>query len=139
MKTGTHTDRKQKNQGQHWISDPKRLSIYLRDGLACCWCGESIEQGAKLTLDHLTPYSLGGSNDATNLVTSCLRCNSSRGNRSVVKFAKACAIYLNHGILPITITAHIRKTAKRELDLSLAKQIIAQRGSWTAALKNPKL
>ena len=60
-------------QGMNWIRKEKRLAIYLRDGLACCFCGEGVEDGAKLTLDHLTPHSHGGTNGAENLATACHR------------------------------------------------------------------
>jgi len=130
--------RTQKNQGQHWISDHKRLSIYLRDGLACCYCGATIEDGARLTLDHLTPHSLGGSNHEGNLVTACLKCNSSRGARDYKKFAKATATYLNHGITASQILTHIRQTVTRPLDVAAAKEIIGRRGGFTAALQNAR-
>ena len=84
-------NRTQKNQGMNWITQHKRLAIYMRDGLACAYCGDGVEDGAKLTLDHLTPYSEGGSNHESNLVTCCQRCNSSRGNRSVEQFAAGVA------------------------------------------------
>ena len=39
------------------ISKPKRVALYLRDGLGCVYCGESVEDGANLTLDYLRPDS----------------------------------------------------------------------------------
>ena len=68
-------------QGMNWITQKKRLAIYLRDGLACAYCGASVETGAQLSLDHLIPHSEGGTNHESNLVTCCSRCNSSRGAR----------------------------------------------------------
>ena len=82
----------------NWIRQEKRLSIYLRDGLSCCYCGHSIEDGAQLTLDHLVPRSAGGNNRADNLITSCFRCNSARGDRDVKEFVSTVAAYLNHGV-----------------------------------------
>ena len=119
----------------NWIRPVKRLAIYLRDGLACAWCGEGIEDGVKLTLDHLTPHSRQGSNDQTNLVTACHRCNSSRGSRSVQKFAVAVAEYLDHGIASQDILTHVRETAKRAIDVRAAAELISRRGGFTAALK----
>lgn len=128
--------RKEQNQGMNWISQHKRLAIYLRDGLACCYCGESVEDGVKLTLDHLTPYSKGGSNEAGNLVTCCHRCNTSRGNRAYKPFAASTADYLNHGIKAEDIILHIRSTVKRSLDVSEAKAMIERRGSCFEVLKS---
>ena len=116
-------------QGMNWIRQEKRLAIYLRDGLACAYCGATVEDGAKLTLDHLTPHSQGGSNEATNLVTACQRCNSSRGDRSVETFVAGLAAYLNHGVMLETILAHVNECASRPLDVAAAKEIIARRGS----------
>ena len=64
--------------GRNWIRPEKRLALYLRDGVACVYCGRSVEAAAPLTLDHLRPVSKGGSNDASNLVTACHDCNSAR-------------------------------------------------------------
>lgn len=122
-------------QGMRWIRSEKRLAIYLRDGLACSYCGEGIEDGAKLTLDHLTPHSHGGANDASNLVTACHRCNSARGNRDWREFADKTAGYLNHGIQAEDIISHIETTVQRALDVNAAKALIAARGGFTKALR----
>lgn len=121
--------RKAKNQGMNWISQSKRLAIYLRDGIACCYCGATCEDGAQLSLDHLTPYCEGGTDHESNLVTACKKCNSSRGKRPVKVFVKAVAAYINHGIDEKAILAFIRKTVKRALDMEKAKALIESRGS----------
>lgn len=64
------------HNGSKWIWPATRKRIYARDGWACVHCGSMPVQ---LTLDHIRPRALGGSNRPTNLVTSCLSCNSSRG------------------------------------------------------------
>lgn len=130
------TRRPKRDQGMNWIRPEKRLAIYLRDGLACCYCGDSLEDGAKLTLDHLRPYSSGGSNAPTNLVTCCHRCNSSRGNRSWKLFAAKVAGYLNHGIKGASIIEHVTTTRGRKLDVAAAKELISRRGGFAAALRH---
>jgi len=68
-----------KGQGSKWIRKDKRLAIYLRDGMACAYCGKGVEEsGNHLTLDHLLPCAAGGGNHEGNLVTCCLSCNSRR-------------------------------------------------------------
>lgn len=129
-----HSRSNGQGQGMNWIRKEKRLAIYLRDGLACCYCGQGIEDDAKLTLDHLNPHSKGGSNKPENLVTCCLRCNSSRGNRSWSMFASSVASYVNHGVTSLDITCHILATVKRVVDVDAAKALIARRGGFTAAL-----
>jgi hypothetical protein len=135
MAADRHSKSNGQGQGMNWLRPEKRLAIYLRDGLACCYCCAGIEDGTVLTLDHLTPHSQGGSNDATNLATACRRCNSSRGNRPVAEFCDAVAGYLNHGVAGTQILAHLTTTTQRPLDVAGAKALIAARGGFTAALR----
>lgn len=125
-------------QGMNWIRQEKRLAIYLRDGCACAYCGASIENGAQLTLDHVVAHSKGGTNEHTNLITCCKRCNDSKGARSTPKFATAIAAYLNHGITAAEILKHVRNCQQRDLapHMVAAKELIARRGSAAAALAN---
>ena len=125
-----------KYQGSKWIRWERRLAIYIRDGMACTYCGATIEDGAQLTLDHLTPYCEGGSNHEHNLVTACLKCNSSRSNRTVEAFAQSVAGYLNRGATTEAIIEHINETIERPLDINQAKAIIANRANWAEALRN---
>jgi 5-methylcytosine-specific restriction endonuclease McrA len=111
--------------GGHWVRDTTRLAIYHRDGLACVYCGATVEDGARLSLDHLTPASRGGQNRPENLVTCCLRCNSSRGNRSVASFVRAVAEYLGEDAA--SILRHVRACARRRLPRELARQTLAAR------------
>lgn len=57
------------------IPDDVRQAVYLRDGFRCLHCGSP--EG--LSLDHIYPWSLGGSDDETNLQTLCRPCNSRKG------------------------------------------------------------
>ncbi len=52
-----------------------RALVYARDGYACAQCGAT----SALTLDHVMPWSLGGSDDQSNLRTLCRSCNSRKG------------------------------------------------------------
>lgn len=137
MKNTTKTEngsRSENWQGMNWCRQSTRLAIYLRDGLACAYCGHSVEDGATLSLDHVTPVSKGGGNQATNLVTCCARCNSSRGNRSVADFAGAVAGYLNHGATADEIIRHVRNTTRRALPRAEARKLIERRGSVASVL-----
>lgn len=121
-------------QGMNWCRPATRLAVYLRDGLACAYCGATVEDGATLSLDHVTPASKGGSNAPANLVTCCSRCNSSRGNRSVQEFAAAVAGYLNHGATAEEVIGHVRRTVRRVLPRAEARKMIARRGSVARVL-----
>ena len=60
----------------------------------CYWCGveDWIEWRSEFTIpswpcfyhsiDHLIPVARGGTNEESNLVLACLRCNISRGAKS---------------------------------------------------------
>lgn len=48
----------------------------------CAYCGEA----RPLTVDHKMPLSRGGSNDITNIVPSCKRCNSKKGTRTATEY-----------------------------------------------------
>ena len=119
----------------NWIRQEKRLAIYLRDGLACCYCGLGVESGESLSLDHLKAHSKGGSNSETNLVTCCKRCNSSRSNRPVASFCNTVSAYINDGQSGPEILAHVRKCARRVLPKAEAKALISRRGSAAKALE----
>lgn len=54
-----------------------RGEVYARDGFACLHCGAKTN----LTLDHIHPWSLGGSDEIDNLQTLCRPCNSRKGAR----------------------------------------------------------
>lgn len=123
-----------KDQGMNWIRKEKRLAIYLRDGLACVYCGQSVEDGVQLTLDHLICYKHRGTNHESNLVTACLQCNSSRGARPWKLFAKKVAGYINHGVTAKQIVSFISKTIARPLDVKAAQKLIARRGGFVKAV-----
>lgn len=125
-----------KYQGMKWITNERRLAIYLRDGLACAYCGMGIEDGTRLTLDHIRPWSAETKPDNTseNLVTACLRCNSARGNRTLASFCQSVAAYLDHGIVAATIRTHVRACLRRPIDLTEAKSILARRGTFSETL-----
>ncbi len=106
--------------GGKWIRPDKRLAIYLRDGLACVWCGWAIEDGERLSLDHITPHSKGGSNGADNLIACCLRCNSSRQDRSIDEFAQRVVEYHKKGD-PSEILARIEYHKKGDPSEILAR------------------
>jgi len=125
---------KKRLQGMNWIRKEKRLAIYMRDGLACAYCGCTVEDGARLSLDHITPYSHGGKNTADNLVTCCSKCNSSRQDRPMEEFAEKVAGYVN--VAPAEIIDHVNDCLARQIDVKEAKSIMARRAGWTDLVNN---
>jgi 5-methylcytosine-specific restriction endonuclease McrA len=55
-----------------------REQVIVRDGGVCQYCSR---RPRKPTVDHMQPVSLGGTNDMSNLVVACRRCNSIKCNR----------------------------------------------------------
>jgi 5-methylcytosine-specific restriction endonuclease McrA len=124
--------RSEKNQGMNWCRPSTRLAIYLRDGLACCWCGSSVEEGTQLSLDHIKPVSKGGDNQPTNLITCCMKCNSSRGNRSAFSFAKAVAQYIEKS--EDDVLKHVLNCKRRVLPREEARELLSRRGTISSVL-----
>ena len=85
-------------------------AIAARDGGACIYCGATAEtSGAHLHLDHLTPRSAGGADDARNLVTACRRCNSARRDMTLAQWSAYAATKLGLKIDPRAVRAHARR------------------------------
>lgn len=106
-----------RNQGSKWIRPVKRQAIYLRDGGCCVYCGRGIVDGAALSLDHVLACELGGSNEATNLVTACISCNSSKQDLTTREWF---SILRDRGVDTDALGPKIRRHAKRDLAPYLA-------------------
>lgn len=59
------------------VSRALRYQVLRRDDHTCRYCGRSAPE-VKLTIDHVTPTALGGSDEASNLVTACADCNGGK-------------------------------------------------------------
>jgi 5-methylcytosine-specific restriction endonuclease McrA len=56
-----------------------RHNIFERDKNTCQYCGKVFER-ADLNLDHVIPRDKGGQTTWENIVCSCIRCNTKKGN-----------------------------------------------------------
>lgn len=56
-----------------------RFAVFARDNFTCRYCGKQSDS-VELHIDHIIPISKGGSNDESNLVTSCVPCNLGKSN-----------------------------------------------------------
>jgi hypothetical protein len=93
------------SRSSKWIRPVKRRAVYTRDNWTCVYCQTPpAQQIHKLSIDHLLPEALGGSNVDHNLVTACVPCNSAKKAQRLEEFVQdpeRCAA--------------IRKQAKRRL------------------------
>lgn len=85
------------------ISKRVRFEVLRRDEHTCQYCGGQAPD-VKLTVDHVIPVALGGSDDPSNLRTACRDCNAGKSsmppdaamvaqvNRDAEKWAEAMEI-----------------------------------------------
>lgn len=63
--------------GSHTLEEVEK-TIQAWGGL-CAYC----EENKATTIDHVQPLTKNGTNDKSNLVPSCVSCNSSKGNKII--------------------------------------------------------
>lgn len=61
------------------VSKRLRFEILRRDNYTCRYCGGEPPD-IKLTVDHVVPVSLGGSDEPSNLVAACKDCNAGKAS-----------------------------------------------------------
>lgn len=66
------------------VGKAKRLRVYERDGHQCVSCSRTDN----LTIDHIWPKSLGGTDVEKNLQTLCRNCNTQKGSKVTVHSAR---------------------------------------------------
>lgn len=99
-----------------WIRPTTRLALYLRDGLCCIYCLQDWSVGG-LTIDHVVSRSDGGTNDHTNLVSACARCNGlKRAAGTWENFAQCLGINVNKLMIRLAqqaqpLTRHLKNRA----------------------------
>lgn len=62
------------------ISQSKKWLVHKRFDNTCVYCGSPSEE-----VDHVIPVSRGGTNDFSNLVASCQRCNRVKSDRTLAE------------------------------------------------------
>lgn len=68
--------------GNRLIPDHVRVQVLQKHGNKCAWCGAyGGDKGVGLEMDHIKPFSKGGSSTINNLQPLCGPCNKKKGNR----------------------------------------------------------
>ncbi len=63
------------------VTKRTRYEVLKRDNHTCRYCGGSAPD-VKLTVDHVTPVALGGSDSPDNLIAACRDCNYGKASTS---------------------------------------------------------
>lgn len=61
------------------VSKRTRYEVLRRDNHACRYCGQMAPE-VNLTVDHVMPKALGGSDNPDNLVAACRDCNAGKSS-----------------------------------------------------------
>lgn len=61
------------------VSRRLRFEVLRRDGHVCRYCGGKAPD-VRITVDHVVPVSLGGADEASNLVAACQDCNAGKAS-----------------------------------------------------------
>jgi 5-methylcytosine-specific restriction endonuclease McrA len=68
-----------------------RALIIKRDNSTCyLWCKRKL-QPEEITMDHIVPFSRGGSHTADNVRVACGPCNSRKGKKLLSELALEAA------------------------------------------------
>ena len=82
LKTNKSNKTKPQTKRSRYISSSVRVDVLNRDKYKCVFCGRNSKQ-IQLEVDHIIPFSKGGSNDISNLQTLCIDCNRGKGARNL--------------------------------------------------------
>lgn len=69
------------NRCQDYAPPLNNETLFRRDGHLCLYCAQPFP-AAELSRDHVCPLSQGGSDEWTNVVTACRRCNNHKAGRT---------------------------------------------------------
>jgi len=65
-----------------YLKHQLRKAVWKRDGHRCVWCKRiGSKHKLPLVLDHRIPLIKVGTNEVSNLVTSCFPCNGLKGGK----------------------------------------------------------
>lgn len=98
-----------------------RHNVFERDKNTCQYCGKTLSREL-LNLDHVLPRDRGGETTWENIVCSCIRCNTRKGNRlpheagmALIKKPKRPKW---QPFLNISLSAHPHESWKHFLDIA---------------------
>ena len=69
-----------RKHAKRYIPPLTNRELFHRDAHLCMYCGRQYKE-TMLTRDHVLPFSQGGTDRWSNVVTACRHCNTHKGNR----------------------------------------------------------
>lgn len=115
-----------------------RYEVLNRDGNTCRYCHAT---DSPLTIDHVIPVALGGTDDPSNLVTACRDCNygkaSSNPDAATVAQVGEDALRWAAAVRLAGRMVEEQKAARQaEIQPWLDHWFLRARGGWTYSLPN---
>ncbi|MEH2281850.1 MAG: DEAD/DEAH box helicase family protein [Nostoc sp.] len=71
----------ERKNGVRELQEPEKEQVKRRDAYACLCCGVKTE--AKLQIDHIKPFIMGGETSVENSQTLCIICNRCKGKNEI--------------------------------------------------------
>ena len=111
------------------VTKRTRFEVLKRDNYTCRYC-RSVE--GELTIDHVTPVTLGGTDDPSNLVAACRDCNAGKSSTSPDEVTVG-AVADDHirWSAAMRHAAEIRATGRTELERYVAAFDKAWQDMWS--------
>jgi hypothetical protein len=69
------------NTRHDYVPPLNNQTLFRRDAFLCMYCGVRFPS-RELSRDHIRPFSQGGLDVWTNVVTACRRCNNQKASRT---------------------------------------------------------
>ncbi len=98
---------------KHYTGRMRKRHVFERDKNTCLACGAAEEDGVKLTMHHVRPFSRGGETTTHNLVTLCESCNERLGTEEVTELYEKAGLHFSydHSIIAGRLTRKVRNKA----------------------------
>jgi hypothetical protein len=76
-----HTGNPGNLRGGAYVPPLNNQTLFRRDAYLCLYCGARFTYSL-LSRDHVTPFSRGGKDTWSNVVSACRRCNNAKASRT---------------------------------------------------------
>ena len=81
---------------KHSVNKGRKAYVLSRDGNICLACEANENDGVKMTMQHIKPFSRAGETTSQNLVTLCNDCNQKYGNEEVTRLYERANLHFGY-------------------------------------------